>query len=62
MNAHVVNFKGKQYTVNPMASGTLWRLTEIGAERNSIVMNRDDMARNGLFADPIKKPVQKGWA
>ena len=43
-----VTHNGKLYHVSKMADGYTWRLTEIGAPRNSVTLNRDQMLIAGF--------------
>lgn len=43
-----VTHNGKQYTVSRFVNGHTWQLVEVGNVRHKLVMNRDQMIKNGF--------------
>lgn len=54
-----VTHNGKLYHVAQMADRLHWRLTEIGAPRNSVTLNRDQMLIAGFGHIVEHKPTFK---
>ncbi|WP_276642962.1 hypothetical protein [Siccibacter turicensis] len=46
-----VTHNGKEYAVTPLASGYHWQLVEVGAPRNKLTLNREQMVIAGFIND-----------